>query len=41
VDLFRDPAHLQRGREEFDRRRAGVTYTPRIGDRLPALDYRR
>jgi aminobenzoyl-glutamate utilization protein B len=41
ADLFTDPRHLQAARADFDRRRAGVTYTPRIGDRLPALDYRK
>lgn len=40
ADLFTDPRHLQAARADFDRRRAGVTYTPRIGDRRPALDYR-
>jgi aminobenzoyl-glutamate utilization protein B len=41
ADLFTDPRHLLAARADFDRRRAGVTYTPRIGDRLPALDYRK
>ena len=41
ADLFLDPARLQAARADFDRRRAGVTYSPRIGDRAPALDYRR
>jgi aminobenzoyl-glutamate utilization protein B len=41
ADLFLDPAHAQAARAEFDRRRAGTTYAPRIGGRAPALDYRR
>ena len=41
ADLFLDPTHLQKARADFDRRREGVTYAPRIGDRQPALDYRR
>jgi aminobenzoyl-glutamate utilization protein B len=41
ADLFTAPAHLEAARADFDRRRAGVTYRPRIGDREPALDYRK
>jgi aminobenzoyl-glutamate utilization protein B len=41
ADLFTTPAHLEAARADFDRRRAGVTYEPRIGDREPALDYRK
>ena len=41
ADLFTDPRHLDAARSDFERRRAGVTYTPRIGDRQPALDYRK
>jgi aminobenzoyl-glutamate utilization protein B len=41
ADLFTDPAHLQAARAEFEQRRGGITYRPRIGDRAPALDYRR
>ncbi|HVR70375.1 MAG TPA: hypothetical protein VMT87_05970 [Vicinamibacteria bacterium] len=40
-DLFADPRHLEAARADFDRRREGVTYAPRIGDRQPALDYRK
>ncbi len=40
IDLFGDPAHLARARDEFDRRRGGRAYAPRIGDRPPPLDYR-
>lgn len=41
ADLFSEPAHLEAARADFDRRRAGVTYRPRLGDREPALDYRK
>jgi aminobenzoyl-glutamate utilization protein B len=41
AELFTNPQHVARAKEEFDRKRAGFTYTPRIGDRKPALDYRR
>lgn len=39
--LFADPRHLEAARADFDRRRGGVTYAPRIGDRQPAPDYRK
>jgi aminobenzoyl-glutamate utilization protein B len=42
VDLFSDATHVQRAREEFDRRRgAGFTYSSRLGDRQPPIDYRK
>jgi aminobenzoyl-glutamate utilization protein B len=41
VDLLSDPAHLTAARAEFERRREGFVYKPRIGDRPPALDYRK
>jgi aminobenzoyl-glutamate utilization protein B len=41
ADLFADPRHLEAARADFERRRGATTYTPRIGDRQPALDYRR
>jgi len=41
ADLFTGPGHLQAARADFDRRRGGVTYRPRIGEREPALDYRK
>lgn len=41
ADLFLDPQHVAAARAEFDRRRGSITYAPRIGDRQPALDYRR
>ena len=41
ADLFTDPRHLEAARADFERRRGGVTYAPRIGDRAPALDYRK
>jgi aminobenzoyl-glutamate utilization protein B len=42
VDLLSDPAHVQKARAEFDRRRgSGFAYTTRLADRKPPLDYRR
>ncbi|HSL21519.1 MAG TPA: amidohydrolase [Vicinamibacterales bacterium] len=41
VDLIVDPQHLVNARAEFDKRRAGHAYTSRLGNRKPALDYRR
>jgi aminobenzoyl-glutamate utilization protein B len=42
IDLFSDPNHVQQARVEFDQRRgAGFKYTTRLGDRKPALDYRK
>jgi aminobenzoyl-glutamate utilization protein B len=42
VDLFGDPAHIQKARAEFDRRRgAGFVYKTRLADRKPALEYRK
>jgi aminobenzoyl-glutamate utilization protein B len=41
MDLFTNPEHLAKARAEFDRRRAGTTYTFRMGDRKPPLDYRK
>jgi aminobenzoyl-glutamate utilization protein B len=41
VDLFTSPDAVARARAEFDRRRAGATYTSRVGDRKPPLDYRK
>jgi aminobenzoyl-glutamate utilization protein B len=41
MDLFTNPDHLVKARAEFDRRRAGTTYTSKIGDRKPPLDYRK
>lgn len=41
VELFSTPQHLARANEELDRRRAGARYRARIGDRKPALDYRK
>lgn len=40
VDLLSDPSHIEKARAEFERRRAGFVYKPRIGDRKPPLDYR-
>jgi aminobenzoyl-glutamate utilization protein B len=41
VDLFTTPDLVAKARAEFDRRRAGVVYSSRIGDRKPPLDYRK
>jgi aminobenzoyl-glutamate utilization protein B len=37
VDLFTDPAHIQKARAEFEQRRGNVVYKPVIGDRKPPL----
>jgi aminobenzoyl-glutamate utilization protein B len=42
IELFTEPAHLVKAKEEFDRRRgANFKYTTRLADRKPALDYRK
>jgi aminobenzoyl-glutamate utilization protein B len=42
MDLFTDPQHLVKAREEFDRRRgADFVYTTRLDRSKPALDYRK
>jgi aminobenzoyl-glutamate utilization protein B len=42
VDLFLDPSIIRTARAEFERKRgAGFRYTPLLGDRKPALDYRK
>jgi aminobenzoyl-glutamate utilization protein B len=41
MDLFRDPSLLAAARIEFETRRGGQTYQPRVGERPPALDYRK
>ena len=42
IDLFTDPSHIQKARVEFDQKRGpGFVYTTRLGNRQPALDYRR
>jgi aminobenzoyl-glutamate utilization protein B len=42
VDLFTDPAHIQKARAEFDRKRGpNFVYKTRLADRKPALDYRK
>jgi aminobenzoyl-glutamate utilization protein B len=41
MDLFTNPEHLAKARAEFDRRRAGTTYTSKIGNRKPPLGYRK
>ena len=41
VDLFSDPARIQKARAEFEQRRGNVVYKAIIGDRKPPLDYRK
>jgi aminobenzoyl-glutamate utilization protein B len=42
IDLFSDPSHIRKAREEFDRRRgAGFVYRSRLDRDKPALDYRK
>ena len=42
IDLFTEPSHLARAREEFDQRRGpNFKYATRIADRKPPLDYRK
>jgi aminobenzoyl-glutamate utilization protein B len=42
LDLFSDPAHIQKARAEFDQKRGpGFAYKTRLADRKPALDYRK
>ncbi len=40
VELFSEPAHVARAREEFERAKGGRAYVPRIGERAPPLGYR-
>jgi aminobenzoyl-glutamate utilization protein B len=42
LDLFTDPAHIQKAKAEFDAKRGpGFVYKTRLADRKPALDYRK
>jgi aminobenzoyl-glutamate utilization protein B len=42
VDLFADPAHIQKAKAEFDQKRGpNFVYKTRLADRKPALDYRK
>jgi aminobenzoyl-glutamate utilization protein B len=41
AELFTDPSHLAKARAEFERRTAGRTWRPLVGDRKPPLDYRK
>lgn len=41
IDLFQDPILIQKAKTEFDQSRGpNFTYTPLLGDRQPALNYR-
>lgn len=42
IDLYREPGHIAAARREFEERRGpDFVYRPLLGDRQPALDYRR
>lgn len=42
IDLFSDPSHVRKAREDFDRRRgANFVYRSRLDRDKPALDYRK
>ena len=42
IDLFSDPAHIRKAREEFDRKRGqNFVYQSRLDRTKPALDYRK
>jgi aminobenzoyl-glutamate utilization protein B len=42
IDLFTDPTHIRKAREEFDRRRGpSFVYQSRLDRAKPALDYRK
>ncbi len=42
VDLFTDPANIEKARAEFEKKRGpGFVYKTRLADRKPALDYRK
>ncbi len=42
MDLFTNPSHIEKARAEFDQSRGpNFKYTTRLGDRKPALDYRK
>lgn len=41
VDLISDPSLVAAAKAEFETKRAGRAYVSRIGDRKPALDYRK
>jgi aminobenzoyl-glutamate utilization protein B len=42
VDLFSEPAHIEKAKAEFEQKRGpNFSYTTRLANRKPALDYRR
>jgi aminobenzoyl-glutamate utilization protein B len=41
ADLFQTPADIEAAKAEFRKRVGSFVYAPRLGDRKPALDYRR
>jgi len=41
IDLFSDPSHLVKAREEFNRRTGGFVYKSRLDRAKPAIDYRK
>lgn len=40
IDLFTNPVFIQRATEEFKKSKGDYLYTPLLGDRKPALNYR-
>lgn len=41
MELFTNPAAITKAKAEFDQRRGGFQYVPKVGDRQPPLDYRK
>lgn len=41
MELFTNPAAITKAKAEFDQRRGGFQYVPKVGDRKPPLDYRK
>ncbi len=41
IDLFSDPSHVVKAKEEFSRRTGGFVYKSRLDRAKPALDYRK
>lgn len=41
MELFTNSAAITKAKAEFDQRRGGFQYVPKVGDRRPPLDYRK
>jgi aminobenzoyl-glutamate utilization protein B len=41
MELFTNPSIISAAKAEFDQRRGGYTWKTQLGDRKPALDYRK